>query len=154
MRSLSCCCKTSFSCLAEKISFPESNLTGAAEGHYQRGTETSGALGVWDAQGCCGPEPVSPWQPCRRGSHHGSARLLLRLRYGQRWTRRGAFPGQMLSRVRQERWAASFSKRKAVWKICGLLVYVGSGTELCPGQFWLTNRSVALKRFLKERFLC
>lgn len=152
MRSSSCCCKTSFSCLAEKISFPESNLTGATEEHYQRGTETLGALGVWDAQGGCGLEPVSPWQPCSQGSHHGNARLLLGVRYGQHWTCRGALTGDMLSCVRQEWWAAGFSNWKPIWKICGLLVYGGSGTELCPGHFWVTNCSVALKRFLKERF--
>lgn len=51
MRSLSCCSKTSFSCLAENISSSESNPAGATEEHYQLGTELSGGLGVWDVCG-------------------------------------------------------------------------------------------------------
>lgn len=49
MGSLSCCSKTSFSCLAGKISSPESNPAGAIKEHYQLGTEISGGLGVRDA---------------------------------------------------------------------------------------------------------
>ena len=65
MRSSSCCYKTSFSCLAEKDSFPESNPAGAMGEHYHLGTETSGGLGAWDARGCCG---AVVWSPSHRDS--------------------------------------------------------------------------------------
>lgn len=51
MRSLSCCSKTSFSCLAEKISSLECNPAGAMKQHYQLCTETSSDLGTWDTRG-------------------------------------------------------------------------------------------------------
>lgn len=93
MRSLSCCCEISFSCLAEKISFPESNPAGAMEERYQWGSEKWGA---WP----CKYQPCLPAGTSCGGCHR---RLL---------------SGDAVSR---EVAVASISDTTGTWKICCLL---------------------------------
>lgn len=96
MRSLSCCYRTSFSCLAEKISSPESNPSGAMKEHHQRGTEISGGLGAWDV---CGSVvwSLSHCESCVvKVPITGSILPLKGVEYGQCWN---CSTEEMLSRV-------------------------------------------------------